>query len=445
MTTESLNRHAAKLFAPAALNLAAIYVLAPLLNALLARTDDPDSAIGGYAIALGVASLVALPQLRIQQLTLVFLDDRASFTRLNAFVSASAAVVAGVAVLVVLTPLVDIVLDTVFAATGELREQARLALIAMVALPPLMVVRTHLHGAALRVGQARLVWIGTIIGLLSVVVSGPMLLISGLVSGALVAAIALVFSAAVEAVIMAVMVGSVLPSRLPAAPANSGKGPYREMSRFFAPLLFAAFLPAVTPAVVNAGLARTPTPELSIAAVSVAFAIYQILVLPIWGIQPTLLALLGQGHDPRHLLRLANIVGGIVLVPTLLVAFVPPLSNLVVGGLIGVEGELRENAILVLRIMALLPPILVQEQIYAAALMRARRPRPIVYVNLWRLVVLLAFVFLVLNLTSLSGAAVGGSAWAVTLTVEAVAVFLYGRRSLRGLTERWNTTQASCS
>ena len=176
---------------------------------------------------------------------------------------------------------------------------------------------------------------------------------------------------------------------------------------------------------------------------AVAFAVYQITVLPIWGIQPTLLALLGQGADPRRLLRLANLVGVLTLAPTLLVAFVPPLSDAILGGLIGVHGELREQVVLVLRIMAPLPPILAQEQIYTSALMRARRTRPVAYVNVWRLLVLLTFMLAALNLTDLPGAAIGGGAWAVTLSVESAAAYLYGRGTLRTLDVRWRSTQAS--
>ncbi len=443
MTRTPLTRRAARLFVPAALNLAAVHFLAPFLSALLARTANPEAAIGGYAIALGVVSLVALPQLRIQQLTLVFLEDRSSFTRLNRFAAVCAVAVAGAAAVVALTPLLDVVLDTVFTATGALREQARQALIALVAFPPLAVARTHLHGAALRAGQARLVWAGTLSGVLGVVAAGSLLLLSGAATGSLVAAVALVAGAALEFAVLAVLAGRALPGHLPRATATSGDKPYRAMLVFFAPLLFAAFLPAVTPAVVNAGLTRTATPELSIAAVAVAFAVYQITVLPIWGIQPTLLALLGQGADPRRLLRLANLVGALTLAPTLLMAFVPPLSDAILGGLIGVHGELREQVVLVLRIMAPLPPILAQEQIYTSALMRARRTRPVAYVNVWRLLVLLSFMLAALNLTDLPGAAIGGGAWAVTLSVESAAAYLYGRGTLRTLTARWKSAQAS--
>ncbi|MYA59055.1 MAG: hypothetical protein F4X40_00650, partial [Chloroflexi bacterium] len=64
----SFNRRATTLLLPASLNLGITHVLAPALNGLMARSVEPEAAIGGYAIAMGVMGLVALPQMRIQQL-----------------------------------------------------------------------------------------------------------------------------------------------------------------------------------------------------------------------------------------------------------------------------------------------------------------------------------------------------------------------------------------
>ena len=99
----------------------------------------------------------------------------------------------------------------------------------------------------------------------------------------------------------------------------------------------------------------------------------------------------------------------------------------------GAGGRLETLAALGLAILAPLPPILALEQVYSSALMRLKRARPIVYINLWRLAALLLFVLLALNLTSLPGVAIGAGVIALTLIVEALATYLYGRNSLREL------------
>ena len=54
-----LTRRALSLLLPSALNLGMAQILAPALNAMLARTSDPEAAIGGFAVALGISGLVA--------------------------------------------------------------------------------------------------------------------------------------------------------------------------------------------------------------------------------------------------------------------------------------------------------------------------------------------------------------------------------------------------
>ena len=41
------------LLLPSALNLTLVIIMEPILNAILARTDNPEIAIGGFAISFG--------------------------------------------------------------------------------------------------------------------------------------------------------------------------------------------------------------------------------------------------------------------------------------------------------------------------------------------------------------------------------------------------------
>ena len=83
-------RRATLLLVPASMNLGVAAILAPAVNAILARGKNPEEAIGGYAVAMGIVMLVALPQMRIQQMTLVFLNDGVSLARLRRFTAISA-------------------------------------------------------------------------------------------------------------------------------------------------------------------------------------------------------------------------------------------------------------------------------------------------------------------------------------------------------------------
>ncbi|HJO06292.1 MAG TPA: MATE family efflux transporter [Chloroflexota bacterium] len=429
-------RRAVLLLIPASLNLGLVAILAPVINAILARGDDPEDAIGGYAIALGIVMLVALPQIRIQQLTLVFLDDRVSLGRLRRFTAVTALAAGFLAVVITVTPLRSLVLEQGFALTGDLEREARQALFALLPLPALAVVRPHLYGCALWMGHTRTVWVGTAVGVLAVVVVALALQLSGLVSSSAVGGLAISASALVEVSLLIRLTAPGLRRALPIIGSHRPGSEYATMVRFFLPLIFAGFLATVTMPVINAAVARTSSPETSLAAVAIATSVNQLLITVLWGLQPAILALLGQGDVPRRIRAFANVVGLGATVLTMAVTFVPPLTSFVLHDLVGADGRLLEMATLGLRIFAPLPLILTQEQIYSSALMRLRRTGPFLYINLIRLVVLIAFVLVALNLVHLSGVALGIGAVAATLGVEAAATYAFGRSAFRDLSAK---------
>ena len=431
---------ATTLLLPASLNLGITHVLAPVLNGLLARGVEPEAAISGYAIAMGVMGLVALPQMRIQQLTLVFLDDQVSLSRLRRFVALFALLSGAVAVVVAFTPVHDLILDGVFATSGTLRAESAAALVALAPFPLLAIVRTHLYGVALRISRPRLVWIGTASGAVAVLAVAALVLLLNPTAGSQIAAIAVTAGAAVETLVL--VAGTTGSLRRDLNPGTNAAPTYGALLRFFGPLLVAAFLPAITQPVINAILTRAPEPEASVAAVSLTFGVNQIFLIALWGVQPTLLALMARGESPLAGRRFANIVGLITVAPAAVVAFIPPLTSLVVHDWLGASGRLQEMTETGLRLLALLPPIFVQEAIFTSALLRVRRAHVLVYVNAIRLVGLIAILLVGVTATDLPGGVIGVAAIGGALVVEAVATVALGLGAQRQLEGGW-TPQTS--
>jgi len=396
----AFTRRGLTLWLPASVNLGIASLLAPAMNALLARADDPEASIAGFSVALGVITIVALPQFRIQQLTLVFLHDHRALRSLRRFVVITAAVVGAISCAAALTPLAELILEGIFAASGDLLTQARAALVALCPLPVLMVPRTHLPGAALRLGQARLVWLGTGLGAGGAVAISAGLIAAGM-QGAAAAGVGTTLAAGLESVMLMAATRNLLRQGLPAHSPRSLDPSLGAVARFFAPLIFASLLPSATTPVVNAALARTAEPETSLAAFAIAIGLFQFLTILLWGAQPSILALLARGERVRRITVLTNGVAAAVLVACMAAAFLPPLSQLVIEDISGARDRLAELSLLGLRVLAPLPLILVQEQVFASTLMQVRRTRPILYVNLWRLAALLVFVVLALNVGGL--------------------------------------------
>jgi len=96
----------------------------------------------------------------------------------------------------------------------------------------------------------------------------------------------------------------------------------------------------------------------------------------------------------------------------------------------GAEGRLMVLSSIGFRLLSILPIALVMEQLYSAALMRTRNTRPIIYINVLRLITLIVWVLFTVNFTDLNGLWVGAGAWALTLFMEAVYAWFFGRNSL---------------
>ena len=426
-STGQFIRHALSLLLPAAANMSITQALTPILAAILARSIDPDASIGGYGLALSISMLVGLPHLRIQQMTLVFAENGPSLVRLRYFTIFLAAQVTVIAGIVIAPGVDEIILGHVFSVTGGLRDEAARSLVWFVPLPGFLVLKMHLYGVALRLDKPRLLWIGTGVGALTVVVVSAFLFATDALEGARIAAASMTTGAVVETVLMTILTARPTREFLSASRAADPPASYAAMGGFFGPMLFAALVPAVTWPILNAGMARTTEPDTAIAAVSMAYGVFALVTIANNGVQATVLALFAQGKHPRRVRRFAIGVGVGTLIPFVLIAFIPPLTQLVLGDIMGATGRLYEMAALALRLFTLVPLALAIEQLYTGALMRSRITRPLVYIIMWRLAFLLAWVFGTVTYTDWSGAVIGAGGSVATFMPEAFFAWVYGR------------------
>jgi len=425
-----MTQHAISLLLPTAANMTVVPILSLLLSGILTRTNNPDAAIGGFSVALGISMFVGLPQLRTQQLTLVFFDNHASLKQLRKFVVFWVAIVTIIALIVVIPSVTEYLLTSVFSVTGELKQNAQDALLWLIPLPALLIIKMHYYGAVLRISKPRLAWYGTGAGAITVVAVAFTLFSTSLVHGASIAAIAMSAGTAAEAATLAVL--SINPIRKFRGVANEKNEDIstKAMVLFFWPLLFAAMLPAGTQPILNAGMARSPEPDVSIAAVALSFYVFQLIAVATNGTQNTALALFASGYSPFRVRRFAFAVGAITFAIVALIAYIPPVTEFVIGDIMGAEGRLKELSSTGFRLLSILPIALVMEQLYTAALMRTRNTRPIIYINSLRLLTLAIWIIVTVNFTDLNGLWVGAGAWSLTLFLEAVYAYIFGRKNL---------------
>jgi progressive ankylosis protein len=431
-TPRPMTRHATSLLLATAANMTVIPILSLLISAILTRTSNPDAAIGGFAVALGIAMFVGLPQLRIQQLTLVFFDNPTSLQQLRKFVGFWVVLVTALSLLVVLPPITEFLMTSVFSVTGDLKQNAADALIWLIPLPGLLVLKMHYYGAVLRISRPRLAWIGTGTGAFTVAAVAFGLFTTELLQGASIAAFAMTAGTLAEMLTLAVLAARPL-KRFEGVPSQSDTS-LRAMAWFFWPLLFAAMLPAGTAPILNAGMARSPEPDVSIAAVALSLNVFHLIAVATNGTQNTSLALFASHYNPFRVRRYALSVGLITFAVVSIIAYVPPVTDFVIGDIMGAEGRLKELSSTGFRLLSILPIALVMEQLYTAALMRTRNTRPILYINTLRGITLTVWVIATVNFTDLNGLWVGAGAWTLTLLSEAIYAYIFGRKNLSRVT-----------
>ena len=154
-----------RLLGPAAVNVSAHEWITPIVAAFMARSFNPEEAVAGYALALSLAFFLTLPRLRIQALTLVFVEDNQSWRAVAIFALICAGVVVAITSIVAFTPLSSIIFLDLFRIDKSLANEAMAALKVLTLWGLFSVIRGHLYGVALRFERASLLWLGAATGL----------------------------------------------------------------------------------------------------------------------------------------------------------------------------------------------------------------------------------------------------------------------------------------
>ena len=398
---------------PTSINLSITQFLSPVLNAIMGRTNDPEISISAYSIAISILFLIALPNLRIQQLTIVYYRS-INKLKIHFFVLLISIICLLISIFVVFTPITNIFLEKIFATEGELRKNVESCLKIGFYIPFLLVLKMHLYAISIVSSKSSLIWLGTVFGFITTFLLALLFFLLGF-EGYELGMSAFTYSLVLETLLILFLVRKFildLSSKFVKDIFFVG-----DLFKFFIPLLFAAFIPAFTMPAVNACLTRLDNPEVSISAVNVGFGIFGAVSFTINGCQSTILSLISNGYNYFKIKSFSYFVGFFTLFLCSLIAWINPINNLIFSGLFSLEGELFESTLIVFRMLSFLPPFLVMEQLYVGIIMNSKSTNPIIYINICRFIVLiitLASGILIFKNFESYGAIVGGSAWSIT-------------------------------
>lgn len=379
----------------------------PVINLGLGRAHDPAHALASYAVGFTLAVFMNSPALVSNQAASALLRDEAASVRtlLGTFLAVGL-LVSAADLLLALTPLGDLVLQSVMGVPHDIAESAKRVLLVMSPIPALLAVRGVYHGVIMTAERTTLITLstGVRLALLSAVIA---LLLAGVLGmpGELAGAAALLAGIAGETVIVVVTTRTSLRRHLARHRHLGSEGP-ADVLRFSLPLFVSAYVWTVQRPLINLILARSAEPKLALAAFGVVAPLVLLTASPLWALQPTTLVLPRTRADLRLLHRFSWAVSGGFSLALLLLAVLA--GRPLLAGLHGLDGPLLAMTLAALPLLAGEPPLLALRSFAQGMLLRMKLAGAISRAALLKLVVLLGAGFLAVEGLGLqNGAAVG--------------------------------------
>ena len=334
-------------FFPLLLNVQLMSVSHSIINAALARLPDFITALAAFSVAMILHIFVASPSYQNHTITIAMARGRRSLKGVVLFILLVAVYVSALLALLAFTPVGDLVLGGFLGISGEIAEGARSVLGMLVFLPFFTGFRGFFQGICIRARRTGLVSFATVVRIaalfLFLAVGHPWF------SGPTLGGFALLACIVVETALMGVFAWR---CGFPEGEGNDEKR-VRDILRFAFPLAWSSCLQQTVPLLINAILGRLPDAALALAAFGVIRGFLFLLAGPMRNLQQAYLTLVQQAPDYRQMVIFYRRVGGALALLTILVAY--PLNASVLGGLMGLEEEVRRYIAFPLACCALYP------------------------------------------------------------------------------------------
>lgn len=389
----------------------------PLLSALIARLPDPKFNLAAYGVAFSFALVIEAPIIMMLSAATTLVRNRQSYLSLRKFNLALMVLLTVFMILLVIPAIFYFIAEDLIGLPVEVSNLTHLALIIMIPWPAAIGFRRFYQGVLIRNDQTRKVAYGTIIRLLTIIITAFTLFYSTKIPGALVGAAALSIAVTFEAIATRLMAAKIVRQiKAGTLIENSNYDvSQKQIISFYYPLALTSLLTlGVQPFVTFfIGQSRLPIESLAVMPVVTSFVfIFRGLGL---SFQEVVVALLGdkkEGYAQLKLfaIRLAAILAGLLI----LIAFTP-LSDFWFKGVSGLTDYLADIASEPLMIMSFFPALTVLICFQRGTLVSVKNTRPITYGTAVEFVTIIVVLFIAIKYFNAIGA------------VAATVSFVFGR------------------
>lgn len=395
------------------------------LSAGMARLPNATESLAAYGLGWGLVLLLLAPMAQTAQMSLVLAANRPDFGKALRFVLATALLLIGLQISLVITPTGRWIIDDLHRISPSLGDLVRDVLLWTVPVIPVKGVSWLMAGQLIRVkrtafisyatGTSIAVGIGLVFALLPVeaIRANPIWL-------PIFAALGM---AVTESVVLAV--GFRRHVRLEEGKSSAGLR-YREILSFIWPLALTMMIQEFSRPLINLFIARQSDGALALAVLAVVYSLGQ---WPYrWQNEMKNLPAAFQNEDPAMVtIRRFMVLCGLLSVSISLALFWTPVRDLLLIGLIGVEPAFAAQAYLPLQLFVAFSPVVAFRAWLHGVAYWKRRTRVMAPSGPMRLAaILLALVLL--PLAGLHGATLGVAALLAGFTGETLTVWWGMRR-----------------
>ena len=343
---DTSQRSLLKLFAPLAMSGIFFPLARPVVNAAIARSDDPMLALAAYSVVFSLTIPFLSPLFGLRQIVTSLAVDRDMIRRLGKLTVALSAA-ATVPLLIAAIP--DVYVWLVVSVLGVPYEIAIVgppAMLVLTTAPFVSVARGYYQGILVKYGRANAIGFGALLYLaISTIIAFP--LISWLrIEGALAATIAFTAGSIAYAFIVWMPYRKLRHDTIPDRDESfdDHKRSQTHILKQYYPLAVSSILMATIEPVIQAAIARSPGSGVALAAYPVVISITWLSRVHLWNAQQIVIA---RVKTFAHYLDVRRFMYSMTAATTILLAvlMIPTVSEWIFGGLMGLDGPVKDLAI----------------------------------------------------------------------------------------------------
>jgi hypothetical protein len=401
----------------------------PFANGVIARLSEPAHMLAAFGIVTSISLAIESPVVPLLSTSTALANSRGNFIKLRRFTLALLSLTTLIHALISWTPLFDVVAVRWMGTPESIVPAVRLGMRIMIFWSGAIAWRRFSQGILIRYGQTGFVGKGTLVRLLTMacVAIGTALLtdLSGIAVGSLALACGVIAEAAYAHMVARPIIREQFFSDA-AAPNALTDLSYRDLIKFHTPLAASVFLFLFARPIVSAALARSPNPEIALAAWPNVSNLLFIARAPAVALPEVVIALADENDSQMQLRNFSLRVGVASSLLLALISFTP-LSTFYFQKLIGIDAQLTAVAVTGGKIAFTLPLVTAAIMLYRG-FMTARNHTIAISISMAANMTVLLLALVIGLAANQPGVFIGAGALLLSFLAEFITLYFTSQR-----------------